>query len=273
MKKIGPGVGRRAFLWVPLALLMACGASQTQEAQAMKSDSSPESRVQTSLKGRLESRPKPPREAGPKGLHLLGLGGARDGWIYVPESYRADRPAPLVLMLHGAGGRANRTVDGFRQMADEHDVILLVPDSRQGTWDAIRGEYGPDVSFIDRALAWTFDRYAIDLSRLAAAGFSDGATYALSIGLVNGDLFSHVIAFSPGYIAAGERRGRPRVFVSHGTRDQVLPIDRCSRRIVAWLQGNRFDVLFREFDGPHAVPEAVADEAMDWFGALQQKKS
>ncbi len=55
-------------------------------------------------------------------------------------------------------------------------------------------------------------------------GFSDGASYALSIGLTNGDLFTHVVAFSPGFASPVTYTGKPPVFVSHGTHDEVLPI-------------------------------------------------
>jgi predicted esterase len=37
------------------------------------------------------------------------------------------------------------------------------------------------------------------IATLAVSGFSDGASYALSIGPANGDLFTHVMAFSPGF--------------------------------------------------------------------------
>jgi predicted esterase len=63
-----------------------------------------------------------------------------------------------------------------------------------------RGSYGPDVDFINRSMSYVFDRYAVDPARLGIAGFSDGASYALSLGLPNGDLFSHIIAFSPGFM-------------------------------------------------------------------------
>src|SRR3712207_8603556 len=39
--------------------------------------------------------------------------------------------------------------------------------------------------------------------------------------LANGDLFDTVLAFSPGFAAPPSRRGRPRVWVSHGTGDRV----------------------------------------------------
>jgi predicted esterase len=103
-------------------------------------------------------------------------------------------------------------------------------------------------------LAWTFSSYAIDPARVAIGGFSDGASYALSLGFTDGDLFPHVLAFSPGFAAPARRVGSPRIFVSHGTRDAVLPIDRCSRRIVPTLQRTGYDVAYRKFDGGHAVP-------------------
>jgi poly(3-hydroxybutyrate) depolymerase len=40
----------------------------------------------------------------------------------------------------------------------------------------------------------------VDPQRICVSGFSDGASYALSLGLANGDLFTHVAAFSPGFM-------------------------------------------------------------------------
>jgi predicted esterase len=45
----------------------------------------------------------------------------------------------------------------------------------------------------------------------------------------------------------------------------VLPIDRCSRRIVPTLRRAGYDVTQREFDGGHAVPPEVVHDAADWF--------
>ncbi len=129
----------------------------------------------------------------------------------------------------------------------------------------IDGGYGPDVDFVDRALRQTFERYAVDPAHVAVEGFSDGASYALSIGITNGDLFTHVMAFSPGFLAPGGQEGAPRLFVSHGIHDNVLPIDRCSRRIVPRVQQAGYDVVYREFDGGHAYPPEVVQEALGWF--------
>ncbi|MDP9439720.1 MAG: phospholipase [Actinomycetota bacterium] len=217
--------------------------------------------------GRLLARPDQPPSppSAPGGLRRLGLGSGRDGLLYIPPGHDATGAAPLALTLHGAGGDARSGISHLIDLADEFGLILLAPESRGRTWDVLVGGYGPDVAFIDRALGQTFESLAVDAGRLAITGFSDGASYALSLGLTNGDLFTHAIAFSPGFAAPADRRGKPSVFVSHGTRDRVLPIERCSRKIVPQLGREGYEVTYREFDGPHTVPGAVAREALEWF--------
>jgi predicted esterase len=216
--------------------------------------------------GRLRVRPAPPtQEAQTRGLRKLGLGGRRDGLLYVPEGYRKDEPAPLVVMLHGAGGNADHALQPLLKLADEAGLLLLAPDSRGPTWDLILDDFGPDVDFLDAALAHVFERFAVDPARLALEGFSDGASYALSLGVTNGDLFGHLIAFSPGFLAPAGQHGEPRLFVSHGTQDTVLPIGPCSRTLVPRVERAGYHVRYREFDGGHNVPPRIAREALDWF--------
>lgn len=199
------------------------------------------------------------------GLRPLDIDHPRDGLLYIPRNYDPERPAPLVVMLHGAGGNAHHGIAPLLPIADSAGVILLAPESRRQTWDVLYGEYGDDVSYIDGALEQTFRRFAIDPRHLAAEGFSDGASYALSLAITNGDLFTHIIAFSPGFMAPAAVRGTPRCFISHGVTDGVLPIDRCSRRIVPQIEAAGFDVDYREFDGPHVVPADIAHDALTWF--------
>lgn len=215
--------------------------------------------------GRLVARPTLVTNSAPVGSQQLGIVAPRDVLLYVPPQYRPDRPAPVAVMLHGAGGDAAGGLGLLQSFADERGLILVGPASRGQTWDMLRGGYGPDINVIDQALAQVFQVYAVDPQRLAIGGFSDGASYALSVGVTNGDLFSHVIAFSPGFLAPADQQGAPKLFISHGTRDSVLPIDRCSRRIVPQMQRAGYDVLYREFDGPHTVPPDIARAALDWY--------
>ncbi|MBI2761520.1 MAG: hypothetical protein HYX51_08860 [Chloroflexi bacterium] len=218
--------------------------------------------------GRLESRPhdSPSGQNVTTGEQPLGLEDTgRDGVLYVPTTHDPDRPAPLVLCLHGAGGTGARSIVALRELADEHGMLLIGPDSRRRTWDVLLGGYGADVAFIDRALAWVFARFAVDPSRIAIEGFSDGASYALSLGIANGDLFTHILAFSPGFMAPPMQVELPRVFVSHGTEDRVLPIDRCSRLLTPILKRAGYDVTYQEFIGSHTVPPEVARQGVAWF--------
>jgi predicted esterase len=222
-------------------------------------------RGRTQEEGRLHARPAEVTQPGPTGLRSLGVDPERDSYLYVPEGYRPERPAPLVLLLHLAGGHARHGLSVLVDVAEEHGLMLLAPASRGSRWDVIAGGYGPDVAMIDRALTSVFERYAVDAELLAIGGFSDGASYALSLGITNGDLFTHILAFSPGFTAPGARRGAPSIFISHGTRDSVLPIDRCSRRIVPQLERAGYDVSYHEFDGGHTVPAKVARKAVEWL--------
>ena len=217
--------------------------------------------------GRLLARPGSPRQTAAPGLHRLGLDPRCDALLSVPPGYQPERPAPFVLSLHGAGGNETSGLYPLHDFAAEAGLVLLSPASRRQTWDVLLGGYGPDVAFIERALAAAFARCAVDPARIAVAGFSDGASYALSLGITNGDLFRHLIAFSPGFAAPAAQRGRPRIFVSHGTRDEVLPIDHTSRRLVPTLERAGYDLVYREFDGPHTVPPEIASEALAWFGS------
>jgi predicted esterase len=176
-----------------------------------------------------------------------------------------------VILLHGAGEDARDGLALLRGQADGAGLILLAPASREPTWDVIvrGGHYGPDVAAIDQALEQTFSHYTVDPARVAVGGYSDGASYALSLGIPNGDLFTHILAFSPGFMAPAGQRGSPRIFVSHGTHDEWLPIDRCSRRIVPQLERAGYEVHYREFEGDHVVPTEIGREAVDWFIAEQ----
>lgn len=115
------------------------------------------------------------------------------------------------------------------------------------------------------AEGWIFARYAIDPARAALGGFSDGASYALSLGLTNGDLFASLIAFSPGFMKPARRRNGPRFFISHSPEDRALPIDQTSRRIVPELERNGYQVRYRQFVDGHSIPAEIAREAIEWF--------
>ena len=210
---------------------------------------------------RLSARPGTPIGGIAPGLHDLGLSSGRDGLLYIPAGYDPATPAPFALMLHGATRSASDGLLPFQHLADEAGMILLAPSSRDRTWDVTFSGFGPDVAFVDQALSVAFEQCAIDPARTAIAGFSDGASYALSLGLANGDLFRHIAAFSPGFMALKDPVGQPAIFMAHGIQDQVLPIDQCSRRIVRQLRLLGYGVDYREFEGQHVVLASMTEAA------------
>ena len=202
---------------------------------------------------------------GTPGRFPLKLGDDRDGLVYVPPGYAPGKPMPLLMMLHGAGN-TSLSVQYTFPFADEFGVIILAPDSRdERTWDGVLRSWGPDVEFMGEALAQTAQRYDIDRKKLGVGGFSDGASYALSFGISFGDQFTSVIAMSPGVMQPIAARGKPRIFISHGTSDPIMPIDVTSRTFVPKLKGLGYDVTYREYEGRHSPSPPVVREAFEWF--------
>lgn len=196
---------------------------------------------------------------------LLDLPGEQGHRLLVPQTARSSEMLPLIIALHGAGGQDGGLNAIALRWAAARGALVIVPQSAASSWDVLRGGYGPDIAEIDRLIQWTGIHYALDPARVTLAGFSDGASYALSVGLSNGSLFRDIFAFSPGF-ALSRPQGRPRVFISHGTHDIVLPVT-CGRGLAERLSAGGYNVTYKEFAGGHMADEDSALEALDRFGA------
>jgi phospholipase/carboxylesterase len=219
-------------------------------------------------RGRLTFRPvasiDSARRSYSAGLHPVFTDEPDGALVYAPASAATKSRIPLMLFLHGAGMSA-RIIGRVTDAADQTGIIVVAPKSVDFSWDAMRGPIGPDVENIDRVLNRVAQMYAIEPARISIAGFSDGATYALALGRLNGTLFRSVVAFSPGILIPVDARGAPPIFISHGTKDAILPIDFASRRFVPELRRQGYSVEYHEFDGPHAVPADIAAIALRWI--------
>lgn len=214
--------------------------------------------------GRLNTRHVAATERTLPGTHPLGLRKTRDGVLYLPASYAPESPIPLVLLLHGAGGSGTNITQRFRSYADELRIAFVAPDSAEVSWDRA-DRLTRDVAHIDAALAVAYRRINTTPDRVRIGGFSDGASYSLSVGLTNGDLFGRILALSPGFMDPAQSRGRPEIYVTHGLRDDILPIERTSRRIVPVLRNAGYVVHYHEFDGRHETPRAIGLPAFSWL--------
>jgi len=225
----------------------------------------------TAEPGRIVIPAKSSTQTTSAGLQKLS---GRNGLLYIPTVHA--EPLPLLILLHKAGGSASECFSGegsYARYADQGRFTILAPESPGQSWGIGSKKWGYDYVAINRALEEAFARCAIDRNRLAIGGFSDGASYALSLGLANGDVFRYVIAFSPGFIVRARARGRsgpkgveiPLVYIAHGTGDNVLPIASTSRIFVSQLRKNGYKVEFHEFSGGHHASRQVADQAMSWL--------
>lgn len=219
-----------------------------------------------SLMGRLtfaHANPtKPP--LGPGRSHI-GVAEERDYVLYVPPGLDASKPVPLMVFFHGAGGFPEKILPFVEEHADRHGFIVLAPHSMLPTWDLVIGGNGPDLERLEKGLAIVADHFRLDPTRVAFTGFSDGASYALSIGVTNGDIATHVIAFSGGFMSIFMQEGAPKIFIAHGTIDEQLPIDTSGRSNAAKLKAAGYDVRFVEFDGLHIIHPPVVAQAVSFF--------
>ena len=225
----------------------------------------------------LATRPPLSAPATPeKRSGVLTLAGG--AFAYLPKGL-TGAPAPLLIAFYGAGGQASDVLESFRADADRDGFVLLIPTAKGATWDMIvdlqsrigiemkvTPRYGRDLKALDRALADVFARVAIDPARIGMMGFSNGATYALSVGTANPQLVSTVIAFSPGPAFLGKSGPTQRIFISHGEQDQALPYS-YTRGVVARIRVRNIPLMFESFKGGHTVPRDIRAKGLAFFAA------
>jgi poly(3-hydroxybutyrate) depolymerase len=195
---------------------------------------------------------------------------------YRPRSARKG-PWPLVVLLHGAMGYPPNFLRSMEPEADRRRFIILYPHSQGRTWDVIENAAlggdpwsGRDPDRLHRALADLFSKAAIDRSHVILLGFSDGASYALALGLANPRLFGAVVALSPGSTFAPDRLDpSQRLFIAHGRSDSILSFANTSNSIVPQLRRRGASVIFRPFAGDHEIDPKVLGEALDFSLGLQ----
>lgn len=228
--------------------------------------------ISTGDPARLTVRPRSPTAVPQIGATRLSRRSFERGAIlYVPEGYDHEVPAPLLVTFHGRPGDAELWTP-FYPKCDLRGIVMLAVESRDVAWDVIgTGSFGADVDFIDWALAQAFGRCNIDPAIMALCGFSDGATYSLSLGLSNGDLFGRLIAFAPGFYQPGRQLiGKPEIWIAHGYDDQVFNEDYTATEIVEELRDDDYVVDYTPFEGGHEVPAEISDAALDWFVGADQ---
>lgn len=201
----------------------------------------------------------------PYGQTRLGLSDdGRDGTLFVPKSYKPGTKMPLVIMLHGFSGWGDNQRRLF-DLAEELGFIVVAPESRDITWGKEAPGFDQDVRYIGAAFRHVGSLVDVDFDHVALGGQSDGAGYALTMGLAYGDTFNHLIVLAGGgLIEPIRRQGKPKIFIAQGVKDTTMPPDVSGRKNYKLLKDD-YDVTYREHAGGHATPAAITREAMLWF--------
>ena len=195
----------------------------------------------------------------------------RQGSVYVPKAYKHGSARPMLVMLHGFSGTADRS-RSLQPLAEERGIVLVSPESREITWGQSSPGFDQDSSYINQAIRAVSGYLDIDKTRVGIGGQSDGATYAFSMGLAFGDVFTHLMIFAEGIPIPYRKRGKPKIFIGHGVNDAQMPIDRTSRRFVPQLREEGYEITYREHEGGHGTPIAIIREGFDWFSGTAPSK-
>lgn len=181
---------------------------------------------------------------------------------------------PLLLLLHGYGSNEEDLFSFANELPDEYYVISArAPfDMMYGSyaWYAINFDADENkfsdigqarasrdiiVHFIDELIA----EYPIDSDDVTLIGFSQGCILSYAVALSYPEKVQRVVAMS-GYfnpeIAVDDYTendfSKLKIFASHGTVDQVIPVE-WARKSIPMLQVLGVDIVFKEYMVGHGV--------------------
>lgn len=190
--------------------------------------------------------------------------------IYIPETYDAAIPHPVMLALHGAGGSGRAFLWTWMRAARTRGVILVSPTSRAPTWSLD----GPDIDTPNLAslMDQVRGRWNVDEKRMLMTGMSDGGSFTYMSGLLEDQPYTHLApvaaSFPPlmlEFYKAERMKGLP-VHITHGALDWLFPPAQ-GRAMAAGLESFDAKVVYREIDDlSHTNPDDDENaEVMDWF--------
>ena len=142
-------------------------------------------------------------KAGKQNMSVTVDGKERTFIMYIPDSYKGDKPVPLFVDYHPVMGSGEGQYNGttYRTLTAEEGVISLYPD---GTKSADSRKMGPgwnvgpccsdddDVKFSREMVAAVEEIACIDKKRVYAAGFSMGGGMSNHVACFMSDIYAAV---------------------------------------------------------------------------------
>jgi len=187
--------------------------------------------------------------------------------LFVPPQAKEGRKLPLIVAMHGAGGKPDGPIRWWKPIAAERGYFVLAPKSNGGTWP------GGDQSHVARMVVALEHERPIDPKRVLLTGVSDGGTWSYVLGFQDPKLFAALAPISgvmPRTIT-GSLRMQPKlpICVVHGTDDKIFIIGR-ARDAVKALKNEHYNVNYIEVaGGRHGWFREQAASILDWFEKLQ----
>jgi len=200
---------------------------------------------------------------------------------YLTRPSSLKEKAPLLLLLHGYGSDENDLFSFASEMPEELFIISLkAPYSMQpygNAWYAINFDAGQN-KFNDNVQAresrdkvsefidYCLEKYPVDKANVNLLGFSQGTILSYGVALCYPEKVKNVVAIS-GYvneeIIPSELNPKDYshldFFCSHGSVDQVIPVD-WARVVPKFLEANNISHVYKEYPVGHGVsPENFYD--------------
>ena len=182
--------------------------------------------------------------------------------------------APAVIMCHGYGSDENDLFSFASEMPKELFVISLKApyplqpygnawfainfDAELGKW-SINEQARSSRDLIADFIRQAHEYYPIDPNNSTLLGFSQGTILSLAVALSYPELVKNVVGLS-GYINSdiltdnykSKDHSGLEVFSSHGTVDQVIPVD-WARATPKFLDALEIPNVFKEYPVGHGV--------------------
>ena len=171
---------------------------------------------------------------------------------YVPSSYNAGTPAPVLFVFHGLGDDMDNAFVsfGFKAIADEHGWILIVPQAADftfqnmpipawnsgislsyGNYNIIVSEGIDDSGMMMAILDDLIGNYNVDQNNVFCTGFSMGGFMTNRMAMEHGDRINAIASVSGtigNVISSSSPVGHVSAMHIHGTDDQVVTYEDAS---------------------------------------------
>ena len=197
--------------------------------------------------------------------------GPARGVLLTPEPYETSRVYPLITVFHGAGRQDELLLRACRKQPNERQAFFFIPRSVAPTWDLIAGGPPVDVEFLEYAWDLIYRRYPIDPHARCLIGYSDGASYALSLALSNPGYFAAAMVWAAGFVVL-DRNGpsqageKARLYLEYGTHDPLFSFEQIALPMRENLERAGYDVTFSVDEGGRHMPSgSFQREALDWY--------